>query len=212
MNALTQHHDHRVATPQTAAIAHLLAEIDPCFGLFGRYDDAPLAHLAPWPEDLAAVVSELQAALLPAGVEAGANAAAVLIDSYPQRDRSSATYAEMVALRLADCPKDLLIKVVNNLVDRHTEWRPAPGAVKQEVQAVTSRRRLLLLKAEAWQRFWTWKTPSTELRVDPKAVAALAAELGAKIKARPRRALKPVHLVGEHAQRARETAKTQRKG
>jgi hypothetical protein len=93
-------------------------------------------------------------ALRPAGLELGAAAAAALIQAYPQSDRGlPATYAEMLAMRFADCPADQLGRVLNQLIDESADFRPAPGKVKQAVQRAISKRQIWLWRAQAAIRY-----------------------------------------------------------
>jgi hypothetical protein len=93
--------------------------------------------------------AELERALIPCTGPDAVTAAATLIDAYPQADRTSATYAELVARRLAAVPADLLPKVLDAILDDNPDFRPAPGAVTRTVERIVGKRIALLRRVEA---------------------------------------------------------------
>ncbi|MBW8268307.1 hypothetical protein [Caldovatus aquaticus] len=224
-------HDHRAVTPVTAAHAHRLRDMDPTWGLYPhlRPDAHDPVHLdLPGDDVLAVMELELARALLPCadpvtgeGMDAAAAAAGVLIESWPQKDASSPTYAEQVAMRLAACPRDLLPKVIARLVDEE-EFRPSVAKVRQAVERELAKRRLLLAKVQAARRWWAWRVEEdwrqAEIAADREAAAERVAQgLAATLRladappapaatpatAPPSRPVRPAHLSPEQLARAR---------
>ena len=178
MNELTKPHDHRALTPVTFDHAHQLADMDPTWGLYphlrGEARDRPV--VIPPPDDVLGIMEiELRRALVPCKLGEAAAAAAVLIDSFPQKDQTSATYAEQLTVRLAAAPSDLLRKIVNGIVDECLEWRPTPGRVKVAVDRAVAKRAILLAKVEAGRRYWLWQAEKVQHQAEIAAGRKLAA-------------------------------------
>lgn len=189
-------HDHRTVTPITFANAHRVRDMDPMWGLYPHLRPdahAPVPPNLPTDDVLAIMELELSRALVPCadpatgeGMDGAAAAAGVLIESWPQHDRTSKTYAEQLAIRLADCPSDLLPKVITRLVDEE-EFRPSAAKVRQVVEREVAKRRALLLRVQAARRWWAWKADEerrqAEIAADRKAAAARVAQgLGAALR------------------------------
>lgn len=145
--------DHRSVTPFTQQHAHQLVDIEPYAFLLPHLFAAPSVQ----PPGLAVLENmhrELSAAMLPCTKSEAAQAAGLIIAGYPQRDDTSAAYARLLVERLAACPADMLMKVVNTVIDTHPSFRPGAGDVKQIVSAQVGKRQRLLLQVEAAQRYW----------------------------------------------------------
>lgn len=203
MNIIKTDHSHRTVTPVTFANAHRVQDMNPCWGLMAHAvdpDPGEVPDNLPPDDVLATMERELLAALRPCadprtgeGMEKAAAAAGVLIASYPQQDRTSATYAELVASRLARCPEDLLPKVIHRLVDEE-EFRPPVAKVHQAVQREVAKRQLLLARVQAARRYWAW------LAKEEKRLAQIAADRKA---AAERRAARPPEPPAPREEKAR---------
>lgn len=206
---LAKRHDHAIATPVTRDHAHIIDRMDPTWGLYpGLVPDAlaDLAFRLPSLDVLRHMQEELERALIPCrdmrgGLNAAVEAAQVLIDSYPAQDRSKATYAEQLVLRLGECPSDLLPKVVQQVVDECVEFRPSPGKIKQHVQRETAKRWIILQKTKAAIRWWEHQHRLAEWREEPKAKVADSAILSV---------LDGIGRGGRHAEQPRHNGAPQR--
>src|SRR5687767_2641940 len=90
----------RDVMPATRKHAPRLDAIEPTWGLYPNVIPRErLAFRVPPRAVLEEMQDELLHALAPCGVKAGAQAAAAIVDGYPQRDVTSATYAEHLTMR-----------------------------------------------------------------------------------------------------------------
>jgi hypothetical protein len=150
--------------------ANLRLAIEPTWGMF----DARAAyqrnevkgHTLPTVETLEGMRVELVHALAPLsdigpeGLARALRAARELNESYPQKDVTGAAWARGVAARLAECPPDLLSRVVETLLNGH-DYRPALSEVKRGVAEAVAGRKLTLLRVEAALR---WKKVNAEVQ------------------------------------------------
>ena len=152
-NDLTVSRGHALATPLTYRHHHLIRDADPCWGIGLGPDAMPTADVSlPPAADLVAIKAELEQALLPCSMKDAAEAAQYLMAAFPQQDRTSAAYAEQVTARLMKCPRDMLKRVLDRLIDGALQFRPTAGAVNQAVEHEVAKRRLLLMRADACLR------------------------------------------------------------
>jgi hypothetical protein len=150
MNALVPRPQAEVM-PTVHAFAAQLAAVNPLWGRFGADGSMPAL---PSRTVLEAMRDELAAHLVPCTLREAAIAAAAIIDGYPQRDASTATYAEHLTMRLALVPADLLPAVVAEVIDDNPDFRPGAGRVRIVAERTVGARRILLAKVEAalrWQ-------------------------------------------------------------
>lgn len=202
-------HTHRAVTPITFDHAHQLVDLDPNWGVL-HWLREPLPHdvarRLPEIGVLNAMEAELAAAMVGCSLAEAAQAVAVLIDSYPQRDTTSETYAEQMTMRMANCPSDLLPKAVQILLDEEIKWRPTPGKVADVVARLLTKRGALLRQVQAGQRYREWEAqravsqPVTSDQMK-HAVATLTAQVVATLdeKLPPR----PAHLSEDQLKAAR---------
>ena len=158
MNDLALTRQHNEVTPVTYANANRLVSIEPHAFLFAHLFDAncPLAVTPPGWAVLRAMQGELTQALAPCQPGQAAQAAALIIAGYPQRDDTSAAYAQLLVQRLTECPPDLLMRVVDAVIDANPSFRPGAGDVARLVRAQVAKRQRLLLQVEAALRYWTY--------------------------------------------------------
>jgi len=139
-----------------SSYSHQLAVVDPAWGLFPNarphcYDE-PTAGVPPEAE-CRRLEQELTRALEPAGQELAAHAAALIVDGYPQKDASTATYVHHLVRRLAEAPADLLSEIVDAVIDANPKFRPGAGAVGAVVKERLAARRVLLRQVQACLRY-----------------------------------------------------------
>ena len=163
----------REVMPVVRKHAARLDLIEPTWGLFPHVIPRERLNLRP---PTLAVLEEMQDellhALVPCGVKAGARAAAAIVDGYPQRDLTSATYAEHLTMRLAACPIDLLPAVIAAAIDASPDFRPGAGRVAALVNERVAKRRGLLLRVQAAIRYRTWLAEQEALEEQARSEAA----------------------------------------
>jgi hypothetical protein len=168
-----------------------VAHIEPTWGMYDRrhsWNTMPVTRPVPSIETLEKMQAELVRALAPikdtgeapAVLRRLAEAATTLIDSYPQRDGSTPTYAQQIIKRLAECPPDLIEQVIDRLVDEHPDFRPGPGRVAEMVRRVVAKRALTLMRVQAALRWHETREQmqfeDLQIAHDKAAAAARAAE------------------------------------
>lgn len=177
------------ALATTRQHSHMLDHIEPTWGMFDvrhAWDTMPVTRPLPSVQQLTAMELELTRALAPISEAMDAPAAlaklteatTTLIDSYPQRDQSSRVYAQQVMKRLAECPPDLLDKVIDRLVDDNPDFRPGAGRVAGMVRNVVAKRKLTLMRVQAALRYHataaTMKAEAAQRNADRKAAVERA--------------------------------------
>jgi hypothetical protein len=104
----------------------------------------------------------------PEGLNRALRAAREVNESFPQKDTTGAAWARGVAARLAECPPDLLSRVVERLLNSH-DYRPSLAEVKRGVAEAVAGRKLTLMRVEAALR---WHEVHAEhLRLQPMQVS-----------------------------------------
>lgn len=133
--------------------------------MWGLYPDIiphdPIRPQPPSPEVLDQMEQELATGLVPLSAwpdaaqatTFAASMATLLSESFPQRDQSGSQYAQRLVERLLECPADLVRRVCTGLIDG-SPHKPAPSEVKAAVASAMNKRRLLLLRVQAAQRYW----------------------------------------------------------
>lgn len=138
----------------------------------------------PPPQRLHALRAVVVAGLAPAGAEAGIKAAMMLLESYPQADRTGTLYAQAVAQRLAECPDDLIMPVLTGILDT-TTYRPSASEVKDAVSKATAGRKLLLMRVDAGLRWHNHQADQLLASGEPQITEEQARELVNKLKMEP---------------------------
>lgn len=151
---------------------------------WGYGDLTTLTTPPPPPARLHAFRAVVLAGLAPAGAEAGIKAAMMLLESYPQADRTGTLYAQAVAQRLAECPEDLIMPVLTTILDT-TTYRPSASEVKDAVSKATAGRKLLLMRVDAGLRWHNHQADQVLASGEPQITADQARELVSKLKAEP---------------------------
>lgn len=151
---------------------------------WGYGDKLTLTTPPPPLERLQAFRTLVLAGLAPAGQEAGIKAAMMLLESFPQADRTGTLYAQAVATRLAECPEDLMMPVLTAILDTMT-YRPSASEVKDAVSKATAGRKLLLMRCDAGLRWHNHQADCVVASGAPQITVEQAHELVAYLKAPP---------------------------
>ena len=169
--AIARASSNALATPVTYRYHHLIRDVNPAWGIGYGEDSMPAQDVAlPSLLALELMQQELDQALLPCTIEQAAKSAQYLIAAYPQQDKTTAAYVEQVTMRLAQCPPDMLARVVNRIIDDATDFRPAPGKVKQAVDYEMGKRIMLRMRVAAAMR------ATRRRRAEAETAAEIAAE------------------------------------
>jgi hypothetical protein len=223
-HALQATQDGRTARlPTVQEFGHRLDAMPPCWLPYGPPDQGdPSQVMLPARVTLEVMEREMLLALQPAGMQAAAKATVALIASFPARDSSTGAYAEAVTKRLAECPADLLAEVVDAIIDDAGDFRPSPGRVKQGVDRLVSKRKLLLMRIQSAIRWHDWDAEQrrrAEAVLKDREAAAARSVMGAPVSLRfptlpvgsmlpedptPKRAVKAAPIKPEHLKALRE--------
>jgi len=141
MNAIAT---HRPRTP--VAVRHAVALSRDISGGIVIADNDPLIPI----DDCQAIAAEMRAALEPAPADQALKHARLIVAAYGgQKPDDPDAYVRLITMAVAQCPPDLLSRLVDEVTRRHARFLPSKGEVETVVSDLRRRRVGALATAEA---------------------------------------------------------------